>query len=64
MYVHVGRDQDESGSSYYLDLGDSTGRAVKIEAGGWSIVDGGSIHFKRPQGLLPLPAPVMTDRSS
>ena len=41
----------------YLDLGDSSGRVIKIDASGWSIVDRPGVNFKRPQGLLPLPLP-------
>jgi len=57
VYVRVGRDQDEFESSYYLDLGDLTGHAIKICASGWSVVEKPSINFRRPQGLLPLPVP-------
>ncbi len=55
--VRVGADRDENESSYYLDLGDSSGRAVKISAAGWSIVNRPPVYFKRPGGMLPLPLP-------
>ena len=53
----VGRDQEESGSSYYLDLGDHAGTAIKICASGWSIVEKPSVQFTQPQGQLALPVP-------
>ena len=42
---------------YYLDLGDSSGRAIKIGPEGWSVVDRPGVHFRRPEGLLALPTP-------
>ena len=43
--------------SQFLDLGDHTGRAVKIEQGGWSLVEKANVHFRRPAGMLPFPVP-------
>jgi energy-coupling factor transporter ATP-binding protein EcfA2 len=57
MYVRVARGDQDDGSSYYLDLGDLGGRAVAINASGWSVVDRPAIHFQRPQGHLALPEP-------
>ncbi len=67
IFVRVGHDgQDigsdhgsdhDSGSAYYLDLADPDGRAVKIGSEGWSIVEDQGIHFRRPDGHLPLPDP-------
>ena len=57
VYVRVGRDREDEGSSHYIDLGDSSGQAIKICASGWSIIERPSVHFWRPQGLLPLPVP-------
>ena len=58
VYVRVGQAAiEDDGVSDYLDLGDHSGRAVKIGAEGWSVVDRPGIHFWRPQGLLPLPVP-------
>jgi hypothetical protein len=57
VFVRIGRDLDDAGSCYYLDLADPEGRAVKIGAAGWSIVDRPSVPFQRPLGLLPLPVP-------
>ena len=47
----------DSGEDFYLDLGDSAGRAIRINAGEWTVVDSPPVHFKRPEGLLPLPIP-------
>ena len=44
-------------STYFLDLGDPTGRAVAIRETGWRVVDRPGVHFRRPEGLLPLPVP-------
>ena len=57
VFVRVGGEPQNEGATGYLDLGDSRGQAVKICASGWSIVDGSSVNFKRPQGFLPLPLP-------
>ena len=43
--------------AYFLDLGDSTGKAIKITAQGWELVDRPEIPFHRPGGMLPLPVP-------
>ena len=34
-----------------------TGRAIAICGQGWSVVDRPAVHFRRPEGLLPLPVP-------
>ncbi len=57
LYVRVGFDQDDNELNSYLDLGDPSSQAVKIDALGWWVVDRPVVHFKRPQGLLPLPLP-------
>ena len=53
----VARDGEGSGADIYLDLGDSAGRAVKINAREWEVVARPPIHFRRPGGLLPLQEP-------
>ena len=53
----MGQDGDAADPTYYVDLGDHTGRGVAIRQNGWSIVDRPGIHFRRPKGLLPLPTP-------
>jgi hypothetical protein len=40
----------------YLDLADEEWRAVEIRDDGWEIVEP-DVYFRRPRGLLPLPAP-------
>ena len=55
--VRVGREREVSGDDAYLDLGDSAGRAIRINAEGWTVVDSPPVHFMRPAGLLPMPVP-------
>ena len=68
VYVRVGRGGDGDGNAggadggggdgtYFVDLGDRTGRAVAVREQGWSIVDRPGVHFRRPEGLLALPEP-------
>ena len=45
------------GCALYLDLGDSTGRAIEVRDTGWSVVDRPSIEFRRPPGMMALPLP-------
>lgn len=52
VFVRVGK----AGDALYLDLGDSSGRAVETTAAGWRIVERPPVHFLRPAGMLPLPA--------
>jgi hypothetical protein len=56
VYIRVGRDPGDD-ATYFLDLGDPSGRAVWISAEGWVVVDKPDVHFLRPEGLLPLPTP-------
>ena len=46
-----------SGENCYLDVGDSAGRAIRINAREWTVVDRPPVHFRRPAGQLPLPIP-------
>ena len=57
VHVRVGRDGDGGEPDFYLDLGGSSGQAVKISAREWLVVDRPPVHFERPGGLLPLPIP-------
>lgn len=57
VHVRVGFDPAEGEDVYYLDLADSAGRAVRICASGWSLVERPSVHFRRPHGMLALPVP-------
>lgn len=54
VYVRVAGE----GEAIYLDLGDPQWRAVRITAAGWEIVADPPVRFRRPKGLLALPAPV------
>lgn len=42
----------------WLDLGDSSGRAVKVTAAGWTVEDGAPVLFKRTPLTQALPEPV------
>jgi len=67
IFIRAGHDGDSNGhgngngngdaSAFFLDLGDPRGQAVKIGREGWSVVEDPSIHFQRPPGYQPLPAP-------
>ena len=57
VFVRTGRDGDGEGSSYFLDLGDRSGTAIAIRDRGWLAVDRPDVHFRRPEGILPLPMP-------
>ena len=57
VHVRVGSDSADDETVDYLDLADAGGHAVRMCATGWSLVDRPSVHFKRPQGLLPMPVP-------
>jgi hypothetical protein len=41
----------------YLDLGDATGRAIRITAAGWEVVDNPPVLFRRTVLTAPLPEP-------
>jgi hypothetical protein len=41
-----------------LDLADAQWRAVRVDAAGWSVLTRPPVCFRRPRGMLPLPAPV------
>ena len=57
VFVRTGRLGDGQGSTYFVDLGDPSDRAVAIRDRGWFAVDRPDVHFRRPEGLLPLPMP-------
>jgi hypothetical protein len=57
VFVRVGQAGDSGDSPYFLDLGDPSGRAIAIRDQGWRVVDRPDVHFRRPEGLLPLPLP-------
>jgi hypothetical protein len=47
----------EHSSRIYLDLADERWRGVEIGPDGWRVVDRPPVRFRRPAGLLPIPAP-------
>jgi hypothetical protein len=57
VHVRVGREGEPGTGDFYIDLGDSSGRAVKINARGWLVVDQPAVKFRRPDGQLALPVP-------
>ena len=57
VFIRVGQDGTGSAAPFFIDLGDSSGRAIVIGPEGWSVVDRPAAHFRRPEGLLALPAP-------
>src|ERR1700757_1379076 len=47
----------EHADHIYLDLADERWRAVDIGPDGWRVIGCPPVRFRRPAGLLPLPAP-------
>ena len=43
----------------YLDLCNHTWRAVEIDAAGWRLIDKPPVWFRRTNGMLPLPTPIL-----
>ena len=43
----------------YLDLGDSTWRAVEIDTAGWRVIANPPVRFRRTPGMQPLPVPAV-----
>ena len=58
-FIRVALVKGEKGVEYLVDLRDATGRAIKITARGWELVEQHyvPVEFERPKGLLPLPVP-------
>lgn len=48
-------------AAYYLDLGDSAGRAVRIDCNGWTVVTQPDVLFRRSELTGALPEPVAGD---
>ncbi len=59
VFVRVGGvgDAGDAGFAIFLDLGDRLWRAVRVDAGGWAIVEHPPIRFRRPRGMHALPDP-------
>ena len=60
IFVRVGHDDHGTGngSACYFDLADPGGHAVRIDPDGWSVVNNPCVHFRHPEGQLPLPIPI------
>ena len=53
VYVRIA----EHAGHIYLDLADEQWRAVEIGPDGWRVIGCPPVRFRRPAGMLPLPAP-------
>jgi hypothetical protein len=47
----------EHEGALYLDLADDHWQAVEVTPAGWQIISTPPVRFRRPPGMLPLPAP-------
>src|SRR5215471_2534206 len=47
----------EHAGRIYLDLADDRWRAVEIGPDGWRVIEYPPVRFRRPAGMLPIPAP-------
>ena len=54
VHIRVG----ELNGRLYLDLCDTTWRAVEIDTNGWRVIDRPPVRFRRAAGMKPLPIPV------
>jgi hypothetical protein len=54
VYVRLGQHDD----AVFLDLGREDWSAIRVDAKGWEIVKDVPLHFRRPKGIKPLPAPI------
>ena len=55
VYVRMAR----QGDTIYMDLADPTWSVVEITAAGWRLIANAPVRFRRPRGLLPIPAPTL-----
>lgn len=53
VFIRVGEGEDKT----YIDLGDTTGRALEIDADDWRFNSEPPVRFARRKGMLPLPIP-------
>ena len=51
VFLRVGGDGEAAGSTFFLDLGDASGRAVKVRADGWSVVDRPGSSLSSPRRI-------------
>jgi hypothetical protein len=49
VFVRVGQDGEGNDSTYFVDLGDPSGRAGAIRDQGWNVVDRPAVHFAVPR---------------
>lgn len=56
----VGMRSTVRGDELFLDLGDASGRIVRVTGDGWAVEDPDGSHplFRRPSNQMPLPVPV------
>ena len=57
MHVRIGREADGGLENWYVDLGDSTRKAIRINPQEWDVVDRSPLQFSRTRGQLALPYP-------
>jgi hypothetical protein len=55
VFVRIAETED----AIFVDLCDSSWRAVKVTADGWQVVDSPEVRFRRSKGMLPLPEPIL-----
>ena len=53
IYVRIAEHED----AFYIDLCNPNWEAIRITAGGWSIVESPPVRFRRARGMRPLPYP-------
>ncbi len=58
MHVRIGREDAGGLENWYLDLGDSTKKAIRISPQEWAVVDRSPVQFSRTRGQLALPYPI------
>jgi hypothetical protein len=57
IHIRVAGAEGPEGSTYYLDLKDDFGRAVRITAQGWEVVNDLPVRFRRTNSMQSLPIP-------
>ncbi len=53
VYVRIGKKKKKT----YIDLGDNTRKAIRIDSEKINVVSKPSVYFRRPRGILELPEP-------
>jgi hypothetical protein len=60
LFTRIAMVEEAGGPVIYLDIGDETGRAFRIDHAGWTVADQPPVKFIRPEGgvgVLPMPEP-------